>query len=236
MSDVRWDLIAQYPNAGQGFADAFQGGMQRNALAALALNPNDPNAQSAAAPYAPGQVMQARQHQAELTQQELEAWTKYAGGLAKMAKTPAEARQAIDHLLSQNHPGVSTDELLAMKAMPDDQLMTVRKVFMAKAGMQDDAPQADPSSVREYQYARGQGFNGSYTDFLQYVHPPSPVTIPAGATVSSAPGGSDMPQISSPQEAAQLPPGTQFRMPDGRIGTVPGGASGNAGGGFPRPY
>jgi hypothetical protein len=41
-----------------------------------------------------------------------------------------------------------------------------------------------------------------------------------------------MPTVSTPQEAAKLPPGTQFRLPDGRIGTVPGGAGGNASGGF----
>jgi hypothetical protein len=228
MSDVRWDLIAQYPYAGLGFADAFQGGMQRNALAALALNPNDPNAQTAAAPYAPGQVMQARQHQAELTQQEHEAWVKTIGQAAKMADTPEKWDAAVDYFASHGHP-----DALQFKGQFSP---AIRLAFMAQAGIEDDKPQADPSSVREYQYARGQGFNGSYTDFLQYVHPPSPVTIPAGATVSSAPGGSAMPQVSSPQEAAQLPPGTQFMMPDGRIGTVPGGASGNAGGGFPRPY
>lgn len=35
-----------------------------------------------------------------------------------------------------------------------------------------------------------------------------------------------LPRISSPAEAAALPPGSQFIMPDGRIGTVPGQAQG----------
>ena len=45
-------------------------------------------------------------------------------------------------------------------------------------------------------------------------------------------GGGELPRVTSPQEAMSLPPGSQFIMPDGRIGTVPGGASSNAGGGF----
>jgi hypothetical protein len=47
-----------------------------------------------------------------------------------------------------------------------------------------------------------------------------------------AQSGGDLPRVSSPDEARRLPPGSQFIMPDGRIGTVPGGGSGNATGGF----
>ena len=43
----------------------------------------------------------------------------------------------------------------------------------------------------------------------------------------------DLPSPASPQEARQLPPGTRFRLPDGSIGTVPGGPSQSATGGFP---
>lgn len=44
--------------------------------------------------------------------------------------------------------------------------------------------------------------------------------------------GGDMPTVSSPEEARNLPPGTQFRTPDGRVLRVPGGSGGNAGGTF----
>lgn len=50
--------------------------------------------------------------------------------------------------------------------------------------------------------------------------------IPGGAQ------GGGMPRVNTPQEASRLPPGTQFIMPDGRIGTVPGGGGGNAPGNF----
>lgn len=53
-----------------------------------------------------------------------------------------------------------------------------------------------------------------------------------GATGAPAGASKDLPHVATPQDAAKLPPGTQFILPDGRIGTVPGGASGNAGGSF----
>ena len=43
----------------------------------------------------------------------------------------------------------------------------------------------------------------------------------------------NIPHVQSPQEAAKLPPGSHFYDPNGVLRTVPGGASGNAGGGFP---
>jgi hypothetical protein len=148
-------LIAQYPNAGQGFADAFQGGMQRNALAALALNPNDPNAQTAAAPYAPGQVMQARQHQAELTQQEHEAWVKTIGQAAKMADTPEKWDAAVDYFASHGHP-----DALQFKGQFSP---AIRLAFMAQAGISDDKPSAGQmvpftpgGGVARYDPATGQ--------------------------------------------------------------------------------
>lgn len=48
-----------------------------------------------------------------------------------------------------------------------------------------------------------------------------------------AAGGDNIPTISSPAQAAGLPPGTRFRTPDGRIKVVPGGQTGAPSGGFP---
>lgn len=45
-------------------------------------------------------------------------------------------------------------------------------------------------------------------------------------------GGQNLPRPSTPQEAAQLPPGTQFIDPAGNIRTVPGGAGPQT----PRPF
>lgn len=103
-----------------------------------------------------------------------------------------------------------------------------------------------PSSFREYQL--GEKDPSGYGAYLQSRLPVpvigdlehglmvSPVYQPysfAGGQPHAAPQAHEMPTVNSPQEAMRLPPGTQFRMPDGRVGTVPGGASGNAGGRFP---
>lgn len=136
-------LIAQYPNAGQAFTDAFQKGQQQNALAAFATNPNDQTA-GAAARYDPSAVLtynlEAQKEKAALSQQQLQVWHKYAGELAKWADTPQKRDQAIDYLLSHNHPDISADDLLKLKAMPPDQWQAVRANFMALGGVQDDNP------------------------------------------------------------------------------------------------
>lgn len=53
-----------------------------------------------------------------------------------------------------------------------------------------------------------------------------------GAPQNFAPPSQNLPRISSPAEAMNLPPGTQFVDPHGQVRVVPGGASGNAGGNF----
>jgi hypothetical protein len=55
---------------------------------------------------------------------------------------------------------------------------------------------------------------------------------PHGSVFATPPSANGLPVVSTPQDAAKLPPGSKFRLPDGRIGTVPGGAGGNASGGF----
>lgn len=55
---------------------------------------------------------------------------------------------------------------------------------------------------------------------------------PHGSVYATPQSLNGLPLVQTPQEASKLPPGTKFRTPDGRVGTVPGGAGGNASGGF----
>lgn len=62
-----------------------------------------------------------------------------------------------------------------------------------------------------------------------------PLIVPNdGSQQYGTPAGSggNLPRVSSPDEARRLPPGTRFMLPDGRIGTVPGGGASNGTGGF----
>jgi hypothetical protein len=212
-------LIAQYPNAGEAFANAYQQGQQRNALAGFAQNPSDPNAMAAAAQYDPGAVLQYRQQQqamgvkqAELSQQQLADWHKYAGELAKWADTPEKWDQAVEYLSSSGHP-----EAAQLKGQFSPAL---RAQFMALGGVQDDKPQI----------ITPQPGAGAFT-LDQNGHPVTLIAPNDGSQPMGAPAD-HMPSVGTPQDAMKLPPGTQFRLPDGRIGTVPGGAGGNASGGF----
>lgn len=54
----------------------------------------------------------------------------------------------------------------------------------------------------------------------------------SGAAAPSLTQG-ELPTVATPQEAAQLPPGTRFRDPEGNIRTVPGGPTPQASGNFP---
>lgn len=81
MSDVRWDMLAQYPNPGQAFSQAFQEGQKqaeerraREAIAALVGNPQDPKALETAARYDPKLVIDLRQQQAEASIKQVEQY------------------------------------------------------------------------------------------------------------------------------------------------------------------
>jgi hypothetical protein len=147
-------LIAQYPNAGQAFSDAFGKGMQQNALAGFAMNPGDPNAQGAAARYDPGAVMQYRQGQQsaqqQLSQEQHQTWIKWAANAAKAAKTPEQMRQTVDYLLSSGHGDLgpeATQALQQLKSMPDEQWPAVRAAYMAMGGQSDDAGAGQPKVI-----------------------------------------------------------------------------------------
>lgn len=259
MSDgVAWGLLAQYPDAGQAFSQSFQAGMKqnqqqsaKNALAAYARDPTNQQAfgqavradPSTAIPLMNAESERARYAQAQ-TQTQTKQWHQYAGSLAKWADNPQKWDQAIDYLLQSNHPDVSTQELMSLKGKFNPAL---RQSFMALGGVQDDKPDEltsymqrggiDPNSeqgramygaaainhVNPQQQVQTANPDGTIT--VNWVRPPMP-----GMT-GGAQGG--MPKVATPQDAAKLPPGTRFELPDGRIGTVPGGdAGGNASGGF----
>jgi len=79
MGDIRWDLIAQYPNPGQAFSQAFQQGRQqaeerrkKEALAALVGNPQDPQALQTLAQSDPQMAMQFREQRTQAAMQQVE--------------------------------------------------------------------------------------------------------------------------------------------------------------------
>lgn len=69
-------------------------------------------------------------------------------------------------------------------------------------------------------------------DQVRVLVQPNDGSQPMGAPAQQR-GPQNLPRVSSPEEARRLPPGSKFIMPDGRVGTVPGGPTASQSGGFP---
>lgn len=217
-----YSIIAQIPNAGQSFSDAFAKGQQQNALAAFAKNPS-PQTAGPAARYDPSAVLsynlQDKKDTATLSAQHLKDWHEYAGNLAKWADTSEKWDQAVDYLAQQGHP-----EVMSLKGHYDP---AIRAQFMALGGVKDDN---DPGIIREFQQAQQQSLIPQGTTFEQYLsmRNPSaqqPVVLPQNySVVSGGQGGAGGGAQATP--ALRLNPKTGQWEPEG-------GAGGNASGGFP---
>jgi hypothetical protein len=211
-----------------------QQNMAKGALAALVRDPTNQRALAALAQVDPERAMEFRKTQLQYGDKSHEEWAKIVAHAAKAATTPEAWDATIDQFVQMGHPEAAQ---LKGKFSP-----ALRQAYMAQGGLDDSQDPQDPGMIREYEIGRAKGLIDpklSYMQYMQTARPgmTSPVTIPYGSTVTPGGAPGNMPTVSSPDEANRLPPGTQFRMPDGRIGTVPGGAGGNASGGFPNgPY
>jgi hypothetical protein len=243
MSEVMWNALAAYPNMGEAFSNSFNQGLERNrenearnAMAALVQNPENPQALAALAQIDPQTAMQFRQQQLE----------QHKTLLAEHQDSILKGAEILRQFNPQDQQGYSAALQAAQQAgidisqVPQEYNPQYVQGVIHIADAMKPGPQ-DPGPIREYQQALQLNYlpqGTSYEQFLQMKNPGmmSPVNVPYGAQIS--PGGAapgvNMPTVATPQDAAKLPPGTKFRLPDGRVGTVPGGAGGNASGGFPQ--
>ena len=222
MAEVAWDLLAQYPNAGQAFQQSFQQGMAqnqaraaKNALASYAMDPTNQGAFAQAVTADPSTAIalqnsqtERQRYSQEQNQAQLKQWHSYAGSLAKWADTPEKWDQAIDHLLQMNHPDISTQDLLALKGHFDPAL---RANFMAQGGVQDDKPDEltqfmtnagiDPNSPQGKQMYGAAATNR--VDPMQQVQTANPDgTITVHWVRPPMPGAQGQSSLSPPPEAA----------------------------------
>lgn len=212
----------------------FQAGRQmmqqdatRNALGALLRNPADQQAMQQLGNADPETALAYQKQQIEAHKLQLEEANKKLGVTLQLLGTAHDEGSYQQARQTAAQMGLDVSQV-----PPNFDPQWVQNTAAQAQAMQGKLQQ-QTADIQNYEYALGHGFRGDFPSYMQIAHPPSPVTIPYGATVTQ-PGQQQMPRVSSPQEASQLPPGTQFIMPDGRIGTVPGGAGSNASGGFPR--
>ena len=128
----------------------------------------------------------------------------------------------VSRVPQQFDPAWADTQIMFAQAMQDPQTLDKLPAMAQEVMLSLPPDQRDVNNPAFVQGMSGQA---------EMVITPNPGGFSAGAPAGG--GGGNMPRVSSPQEAAQLPPGTQFMMPDGRIGTVPGGPTPQASGGFP---
>lgn len=217
----------------------------QNALSALGSNPSDPDALNALMRYQPQLAMKIQDDQRAQTaeQEKRNLITRAAGGdqgaMLQLPGVDLEAWKAIDKPRLDKIAqitAISGDLALAAKDSADwDSLFSraaqrhpelaefVGKFYDRTTTIAEADKMKEFLASQEYVWHQ-EGERPSFATTKQ--------GIPVGTAnpyVGSVPqqqggGGQNLPRPSTPQEAAQLPPGTQFIDPAGNIRTVPGGA------------
>lgn len=242
-------------------AVAFQQGFQqaraeseeravRGALGAYAINPDDQQAFEDLAYYRPELAIQIREDRSAREQKSrlADLQRRAAGGdrnaMAELAGVDIDAYDKLaDNDRQEHHDRADAigQAALRISQLPPDQ----------RPAAWDSAIDQISSRYPELAEYKGQyseeALMGAIdaakqvNDFFRLSRPDYQV-IPDGgllvntrdpAAVASVSGGGDIPLVNSPEEARGLPPGTEFRTPDGRRLRVPGGTAGNGGGNFP---
>jgi hypothetical protein len=234
------------PNPGERFAQGFQQGQQtarqnklRSAMAELARNPDNVKAYEVLAEADPQAAMQYKQQRIEQAKAGLQ---EYQGQLEVGAKIirqvqPKDQAGWNQALAMAQQYGVDVSQI--PQAWDQGGADYAQNLSGLANALFPDKGEQEPSRMREYDIAIQRGMipaGTTYPQWLQMVNPSmvAPVTIPENAIVEAPGGGDNLPTLSSPDQAASLPPGTRFRTPDGRVKIVPGGPTGSPpSGGFP---
>lgn len=263
MAEINWGLGVMPDvgmNAFRAFKAGQEEGRARraeNALAAYAQNP-DQNTLGDAISANPDQALQIRQYE---TERQNAAQAQHQQQLAMMgrlltyaAQGPQQWQQAhakaqefgidVSEVPPQYDPEWAKQQIGIINAISSpqgQQALSIAGKLATDEGFRPGTPEFaarvtqiwQTESTKFYPLTQGGGLAGvAPGQSAQLVIAPNPGGYQAGAPVGSAPSG-DLPRVTSPEEAMRLPPGSKFMMPDGRIGTVPGGPTPSASGNFP---
>jgi hypothetical protein len=78
---------------------------------------------------------------------------------------------------------------------------------------QQPKPQAMPSEVQQYEYAKGQGYNKSFADWKMDIARASAMTVPAPMIAAIPPGKTEPEFVTPPARGGGAPQPTGFRPP-----------------------
>lgn len=257
-----FDGLVNPSAVGGHIQSAFEAGQKqredhevRGALSAYATNPEDPEAFKTLAKYRPELAISVRERQSKAAQ---DAEVRRLTALAATGDRAAQAQLwGLDPDVADKLGDNERQELGQRVSAVGQAALRISQL------PPEARPQAWDASIDQLsrQYPELAEYKGQYSedglmsaiDNAKLVSEhfalerPAYQAIPEGGTLvntrdpaavasftrgAGAPAG-DIPTLSDPAEARNLPPGSQFKTPDGRIMRVPGGGAGNSVGGFP---
>lgn len=230
---------------------------ERNALTAYANDPNEQNL-AGVAEYNPEFVIRQRGAQAQAAQQQAIDRRNDLPFLGKLLPTIRDEASYQQARTAAQRYGVDVSDwgetydpaqveasrtMVAAVQTPEGQeALSAAGKLAADMGFRPGTPEYNAKvgeifqaeQVKTVPFQAGGGIASVNTATGQV----TPLVVPQGygggsGLPGTAPAQQDLPRIANPQEAMRLPPGSRFLLPDGRIGTVPGGGGGgNVTGGF----
>lgn len=253
-----FDSLIDPSQVGGRIQSAFRAGQKereeyevRGALSAYATNPDDPAAFETLARYRPEMAIQIRERQSKAA---TEAETSRLTVLAAKGDRAAQAQlwgldPDLADKIADNDRARLGDRVGAIgnAALRISQLPVEQRPAAWDGAI--DQLARDYPELSEYKGQYSEQALMSAIDNAKQVSEyfslsrPSYQAVPEGGTLvntrdpaavaSFASGATgDIPTINDPAEASKLPPGTQFRTPDGRTLRVPGGGASNGTGIF----
>jgi hypothetical protein len=212
------NALMQSPNAGETFIKSYQHAQDRKEQQAIRQQQMQEHQQD--------RQMQVHKFENEQQQQKWEV----IGRAAAQADTPEKWDQVVDQLSASGFPEAAQ---YRGKFSPG-----LRAAFMAQGGIDPQKAGNAPTSYEEYQRARQ---DPNYGKFLEERRGPivthnddGTITLIPRNMLPGAPPqeGGNIPSVTDEASYNAIPPGTQYRTPDGHVRVKQGGPAGNQPGGF----
>lgn len=229
MGEVNWNLGLPQGNPGDAFNQAYQQGLEQRkkakaeqAMGRLATNPDDVEA---LAMLAEADLPAAMQVQSQMQQRKLAGLEQHRGNIVGFAKI-ARQLQVKDEASYQQALAVARQYGLPVEqAPPNFDPQYVQGVLSIADAFEPPKQENNPASVQEFQFAKQQGFQGTYMDFMEEKRGPI-VANNGDGTFTLIPRGMG----GAPQGGGNIPP-----PPPGFVLDNDGGQTAPPSGNFPDP-
>jgi hypothetical protein len=217
MSEVQWNALMNAPNAGVAFSNAFQQGMQQRQQAAMQ--------QQQMQEHQEDRQFKREQMQSETAMRDVEQHReaiKTGAAIIRQVQPRDDAswQQALG--LLQNY-GINPQELGVPMQFDPSYVEGVTKLADALDPQKAERPQLVP-----FTQGGGVAAYDAQTGQIRTLVAPNDGGHQAGAPVS----GDGAPMVSDEASYNAIPPGAQYRTPDGHVRVKQGGPAGNQPGGF----